>query len=214
MLRNLLFAFLAAFGVSAVLGEGPSLTNITATNPDLSILNTALGLTGLDDLLEFPNCHGIRCGRVRLFTVFAPTNAAFQALPDGVLTALTENPEFLTHLSYILSYHVTLGEILAADIEDGGDFLTLIGEKVNTTVNATGVFLNDNAQVVTPDVEASNGVAHVIDQVLLPSFMLDDIIGIAEKKGDFTTLLTAIDTAGLTSALQVRVVILFTDSGW
>ena len=134
MLRNLLFAFLAAFGVSAVLGEGPSLTNITATNPDLSILNTALGLTGLDDVLEFPNCHGIRCGRVRLFTVFAPTNAAFQALPDGVLTALTENLQ--NRVNRIVSDGTTrigdlefrLVELEGGDVSQLGETTTLGGD--------------------------------------------------------------------------------------
>ena len=99
------------------------------------------------------------------FTVFAPTNAAFAALPAGVLDALLL-PENKDALVKILTYHVVPGTVLAADIADG-DVATVEGQNV-TLSTANGVTVN-GANVVTADVLASNGVIHVIDAVLVPA---------------------------------------------
>ena len=99
------------------------------------------------------------------FTVFAPTNEAFAALPAGVLDALLL-PENKDALIKILTYHVVPGTVLAADIADG-DVATVEGQNV-TLSTANGVTVN-GAKVVTADVIASNGVIHVIDAVLVPS---------------------------------------------
>jgi len=98
------------------------------------------------------------------FTVFAPTDAAFAALPAGVLDALLlpENKEILVK---ILTYHVVAGKVMAADVTDG-DVATVEGQTVKlSTMN--GVTVN-GANVTAADVEASNGVIHVIDAVILP----------------------------------------------
>ena len=98
------------------------------------------------------------------FTVFAPTDEAFAALPAGVLDALLlpENKEILVK---ILTYHVVSGMVMAADITDG-DVATVEGSNV-MLVTTSGVKVND-ANVVSADVPASNGVIHAIDAVILP----------------------------------------------
>jgi uncharacterized surface protein with fasciclin (FAS1) repeats len=98
------------------------------------------------------------------FTVFAPTDEAFAALPAGVLDALLlpENKETLVK---ILTYHVLSGKVMAADITDG-DVATVEGSNV-MLVTTSGVKVND-ANVVSADVPASNGVIHAIDAVILP----------------------------------------------
>ena len=99
------------------------------------------------------------------FTVFAPTDEAFANLPDGVLDALLL-PENIDVLKAILTYHVVSGKIMAADVTTG-DVGTVEGSNISIDTS-DGVKLNDSATVVTADVEASNGVIHVIDAVILP----------------------------------------------
>lgn len=98
------------------------------------------------------------------FTVFAPTDEAFAALPAGVLDALLL-PENKETLAKILTYHVVPGAVMAADVTDG-EVATVEGQNV-TLSTADGVTVN-GATVVAADVVASNGVIHVIDAVILP----------------------------------------------
>lgn len=98
------------------------------------------------------------------FTVFAPTDEAFAALPAGVLDALLL-PENKAVLAQILTYHVVSGMVMAADVTDS-DVATVEGQTVKLST-AMGVTVN-GANVVTTDVMASNGVVHAIDAVLLP----------------------------------------------
>lgn len=99
------------------------------------------------------------------FTVFAPTDAAFAALPEGLLEALLleENKDVLVE---ILTYHVVSGAVFAADVTTG-DVVSLEGSTIAIDIT-NGVVLNGSATVVTADVTASNGVIHVIDTVILP----------------------------------------------
>lgn len=99
------------------------------------------------------------------FTVLAPTDEAFAALPAGVLDKLLL-PENKDLLAKILTYHVIPGKVMAADVTDG-DVATVEGQNV-TFSTADGVSVN-GAKVITADVEASNGVVHVIDVVLVPA---------------------------------------------
>ncbi len=107
------------------------------------------------------------------FTVFAPTDEAFAALPPGTLDTLLADPS--GQLTSILTYHVVPGEVLAADVGglDGKDVETVSGATFKVQVTDGGVQLVDGAgnavNVVTTDVQASNGVIHVIDAVLLPA---------------------------------------------
>ncbi|WP_114966055.1 fasciclin domain-containing protein [Alkalilacustris brevis] len=98
------------------------------------------------------------------FTVFAPTDEAFAALPEGTLEALLEDIDTLTA---ILTYHVVPGAVMSGDLEDGMMAETVNGQSVTIGVSYGDVTV-DGANVVTADIEASNGVIHVIDAVILP----------------------------------------------
>ena len=99
------------------------------------------------------------------FTVFAPTDDAFAALPDGVIECLLDNPKVL---SDVLLYHVVSGEALSSDLSNGQRIPTLLsGAKVTVRFRNGGVRIN-KSDVIIPDVMASNGVVHVIDEVLVP----------------------------------------------
>jgi len=98
------------------------------------------------------------------YTVFAPTDAAFEKLPAGTLEALLKDPE---KLRAVLTYHVVPGKVMAKDVKPG-EVPTAQGDTIDVTVNGSTVMV-DNAKVVTTDVNASNGVIHVIDTVILPN---------------------------------------------
>lgn len=103
------------------------------------------------------------------FTVFAPTDAAFDALPDGTLDDLLADPDGA--LTNVLLYHVVEAEALSSSLSDGDVITTMLGQDLTVTIDGDGnVFIND-AQVTTPDVDADNGVVHVIDAVLVPEAM-------------------------------------------
>jgi uncharacterized surface protein with fasciclin (FAS1) repeats len=102
------------------------------------------------------------------FTVFAPTNAAFNKLPAGTVNSLLK-PENKDQLVSILTYHVVAGKVLSGDVVklNGQNVKTVNGATVRVTVRNGKVMVN-NANVTAVDVEASNGVIHVLDSVLLP----------------------------------------------
>ncbi len=100
------------------------------------------------------------------YTVFAPSDDAFAALPEGTLESLLA-PENKDQLVELLSYHVVPGKMISADITDGKS-PTVHGDDVEITVADTGVKVNE-ASVVTADIEASNGVIHIVDKVVMPS---------------------------------------------
>ena len=106
------------------------------------------------------------------FTVFAPTNAAFDKLPTGTVASLL-TPEMKPTLTKILTYHVVSGRLMAADLKDGQVLTTVQGEQLTVMKNAGGVMLKDAkgglAKVAIADVVSSNGVTHVIDTVLMPA---------------------------------------------
>jgi transforming growth factor-beta-induced protein len=138
------------------------------------------------------------------FTVFAPTDDAFAKLPAGTVEDLLK-PENLETLKNILLYHVVGGKVMAADV------IKLDGQKVDTaleggqamiSVKDGKVYLNDNVQVIITDVETSNGVIHVLDGVLLPPEKLSDIVDTAVADGRFTTLVAAVQAAGLVETLK------------
>jgi uncharacterized surface protein with fasciclin (FAS1) repeats len=99
------------------------------------------------------------------FTVFAPTDAAFAALPAGTVEALLADIPALTN---ILTYHVVGAKAMSSGLTNGQKIVTVQGKEVTVTINEDGVFIN-NAKVTVADIEAENGVVHVIDAVLLPT---------------------------------------------
>jgi len=99
------------------------------------------------------------------FTVFAPTDEAFKKLPEGTVESLLK-PENKDKLVSILKYHVIPAKVMAKDVKSG-KVKTVLGKEVNIKASEWGVKV-DNAKVIKTDVAASNGVIHVIDQVILP----------------------------------------------
>lgn len=100
------------------------------------------------------------------FTVFAPTNAAFAALPAGAVDNLLK-PEMKKDLTGVLTYHVVAGALKAADLKDGMKLKTVQGQELKVSVKDGKVMIN-GANVTIADVVSSNGVTHVIDAVLMP----------------------------------------------
>ena len=97
-------------------------------------------------------------------TLFAPTDDAFAALPDGTVENLLESPK---ELAKVLKYHLVKGNFFSSDLNNGSSVATVLGSPVS--INTTEGVLGNNARGIQADVEASNGVIHVIDKVLLPT---------------------------------------------
>ena len=136
---------------------GKTIVDLAVATPDLSTLVTALKAGGLVGTLSGQGP----------FTVFAPTNEAFTALPNGVLANLLK-PENKAQLADVLTYHVVSGAVFAKDLKDGERIKTVEGKSLVVRLSGSDVFIN-SAKVTTPDVNASNGVVHIIDSVLLPA---------------------------------------------
>ena len=132
-----------------------TVVDVAAANPDFTTLVAAVKAAGLAETLSGPGP----------FTVFAPANAAFEALPAGLVDKLLK-PENKAVLAKILTYHVLASKVMAADVADG-KVATVEGSTI-TLDTMNGVTVN-GAKVVTADVAASNGVIHVIDTVLVPA---------------------------------------------
>ncbi|HQZ33143.1 MAG TPA: fasciclin domain-containing protein [Ilumatobacteraceae bacterium] len=145
--------------VAAVADSTPAaagdIVAVASSNPDFSTLVAAVSAAGLVETLQGPGP----------FTVFAPTNEAFAALPAGLVDKLLL-PENKAVLAQILTYHVVSGKVMAADVT-AGDVPTVEGSNIAVTVDG-GVKLNGSSNVIATDVAASNGVIHAIDAVLLP----------------------------------------------
>jgi len=162
IVKSLAFAgILASVGACAQTDDGDDIVDIAASNPEFSTLVTAVKAAGLVDTLKGPGP----------FTVFAPTNAAFAALPEGTVETLLK-PENKDQLTSILTYHVVPGAVTSDQILGTRmDVATVQGSTVH--VDGTGgkygaaVRVND-ANVTSADIMATNGVIHVIDKVLLP----------------------------------------------
>ena len=131
------------------------------------------------------------------FTVFAPTDDAFAKLPAGTVETLLK-PENKDQLAGILTYHVVAGSVMAADVVKLTLADTVNGAPVKIMVDGDKVFINE-AQVIITDIQTSNGVIHVIDSVLLPP---SDIVETAIADGRFTTLVAAVQAAGLVDTLK------------
>ena len=166
-----------------------TVVDIIVNSEDHTTLETAVIAAGLVETLSGAGP----------FTVFAPTDDAFAALPAGTIEAVLADIDLLTA---ILTYHVVGGTTLSTDLMDGMSVETLNGESVNVTINADGVFIND-AEVIVADLVADNGVVHVIDAVLLPPTPeTNTVVDIIVNSEDHTTLETAVIAAGLVETLS------------
>jgi transforming growth factor-beta-induced protein len=163
-----------------------TIAQLASATPQLSTLVSALQTAEL-----VPTLNG-----TGPFTVFAPVNDAFAALPADVLQRLLEtgNRSILTK---VLTFHVVPGRLTAAQLQDGQVLTTVEGTQLPVSVQG-GVVTVGGARVTTPNIEASNGVVHVIDGVLLGSL---DIVDNAIVRG-FSSLVGAVQAAGLVDALR------------
>jgi uncharacterized surface protein with fasciclin (FAS1) repeats len=132
----------------------PDIVDTAMSAGTFSTLVTAITVAGLDTTLKSPGP----------FTVFAPSDEAFSKLPSGTVESLLE--DILT-LRKLLEYHVVSGKVMASDVANLDTATTVAGEDIRITASDSSIKVND-AQVIQPDVEAENGVIHVIDTVLLP----------------------------------------------
>lgn len=132
------------------------------------------------------------------FTVFAPTDEAFAKLPAGTVESLLK-PENKDQLTAVLAYHVVSGQIAAKQVVELKGAKTLNGQRVDIAV-ADGTVSVDKANVMKADILCSNGIIHVIDNVILPAS--DNIVVTADKAGAFKTLLAAAKAAELAEALS------------
>jgi len=139
----------------------------TAETKKLTIVETAINAGSFSTLVEAVKAAGLAetLSGEGPFTVFAPTDKAFAKLPRGTLENLIENPR---QLASILTYHVISGEVKAADVVKMKDAKTLNGASFAVNVERDAVKVG-NANVVQTDIHCSNGVIHVIDEVLLPN---------------------------------------------
>lgn len=135
------------------------LVELAVSTDELSTLVTAVKAAGLVQTLKGKGP----------FTVFAPTNKAFEALPEGTLEMLLK-PENKEKLAAVLTYHVLSGSYPAAKVKDGMTPKSVQGETLEITKYDNGVKVN-SARVIMADVMAKNGVVHVIDKVILPPSM-------------------------------------------
>jgi transforming growth factor-beta-induced protein len=131
------------------------------------------------------------------FTVFAPSDEAFAKLPKETIDHLL-SPAGKDDLIGILTYHVVAGDVAAADVVKLTGVTSVNGQRIN--ISTEGGVKVDGANVVTTDIECSNGVIHVIDSVILPESK--NIVEVASSAGSFGTLLAAADAAGLVEALS------------
>ncbi|MCY7359450.1 MAG: fasciclin domain-containing protein [Rudanella sp.] len=100
------------------------------------------------------------------FTVFAPVDAAFEALPAGTVDTLVK-PENKAQLTGILTYHVVAGKVMSSDLTDGMTVTTVNGQTITIHLTDGKVMIN-NAEVIIADVDTDNGVVHAINAVLMP----------------------------------------------
>lgn len=140
----------------AVVEAPKTVVDVAVGSPDHTTLVAAVTAAGLVETLSGTGP----------FTIFAPTNAAFAALPAGTVDGLLK-PESKEALTGILTYHVVAGNVLAADLTDGQIVKTLNGKDLKVAIKDGKVTIN-GANVTAADLKGSNGVIHVVDAVLLP----------------------------------------------
>jgi len=183
-----------SLSVFSVYGQEGDIVDVASSNDDFSILVTALATADLVSALEGEGPY----------TVFAPTDDAFAKL----LASLNISAEdLLAHpqLSEVLLYHVVAGQVMSTDLSDGLMVETLQGETISFDLT-DGAKVN-MSMITGADIQATNGVIHVIDEVLVPeSFVLNpidmDVVDIALGNEDFSMLVSLLSQANLVEALQ------------
>jgi len=157
MLRNTLFTLSTVVAMTSAT-TAASAADIVDTAVEAGTFNTLVSAVAAADLVDTLKSEGP-------FTVFAPTDAAFAKLPEGTVENLLK-PENKDQLIAVLTYHVVPGKVMSTDLSNGMTPETVNGDSL-TIMTKDGVKV-DGAFVVTADIEADNGVIHVIDSVVLP----------------------------------------------
>ena len=153
----------------------------------------AVDAAGLKSILDNPGQES---------TLFAPTNAAFDKLPDGLVVKLLDQ-EWQPQLVDLLKYHMVAGKVMAANVTNGMTVKALNEEELIIRVNKTVVVDKGNATVVAADVVASNGVIHALDAVLAPTSVTSSLVDIVAADEDtFSTLVAAVNAADLAETLS------------
>lgn len=175
-------------------------TKAMAASQKADIVDTAASAGNFDTLLAAAKAAGLvdALKGDGPLTVFAPTDEAFGKLPKGTVETLLK-PENRDQLRAVLTYHVVSGKLKAKDVIKSSGAATLNGQWLSFETKGDKVMI-DGARVVSADIKASNGVIHVIDQVVLPSS--DNIVQTAKTAKKFQTLLTAAQEAGLADTLS------------
>lgn len=168
--------------------QTPPMKTIVETAQDAGSFTTLLAAVDAAGLTETLSGEGP-------FTVFAPTDDAFAVLPEGTTAVLLSDPK--GELKDILLYHVVSDSLMTEDIESQPDAMTLLGKRIR--FDTTDGVMVEGANVITADIICSNGVIHVIDAVMLPK---GNIVETAVADGRFTTLVAAVQAAGLDTTLS------------
>ena len=184
-MRKFLFALVLGLAINFSFAQ--TVVDIVVNSPDHNTLETAVVAADLATTLSGTGP----------FTLFAPTDDAFAALPAGVLDTLLADPS--GDLTDILLYHAVAGQAMSGDLSDGQIITTINGKDVTVTIDSNGVFIND-AQVTVVDIPATNGVVHVLDAVLLPPTIT--VVDIVVNSPVHNTLETAVLTADLATTLS------------
>jgi len=160
-------AIVALMAVGCSDDDNKSVMDIVNSEPEMDIVETAVAAGDFTTLVAAVQAAGLvdALKADGPLTVFAPTDDAFAALPAGTVDALLQDPQAL---AAILTYHVVEGRVKAEQVVNLTSAKTLNGASVTITITNDGKVMIDEATVIKTDIEASNGVIHVIDAVILP----------------------------------------------
>jgi transforming growth factor-beta-induced protein len=175
--------------ISGCVEEEPKVENIVETakaNTNFDTLVDALGAADLDETLA---------SEQDLYTVFAPTDAAFAELDEEYLANLVNNDT--ATLTKILTYHVVSGKLMSTDLSNDTRLETIQGKYITINIEGGNVYVDD-ANVTSTDIECSNGVIHIIDTVIVPK---QNIVETANADVEFNTLVDALVAADLDETL-------------
>ncbi len=188
-MKKILFSFILTV-LSLISYAQTTVVDVIVNSPEHDTLEAAVIAAGLDGTLSGDGP----------FTVFAPTDAAFAALPDGTISYLLNN---ISELQSILYYHVTSGSVLSSTLTNGQEIFTPQSfYPLIVTIDANGIMIN-NALVTVADIVCSNGVVHVIDAVLLPPTVTETtVVDVIVNSDVHNTLEAAVVAAGLVETLS------------
>lgn len=181
---------------SALAQDGTtSVLEIVTSEPQLSTLASVVAATGLDEVLMQRGSY----------TIFAPTNDAFEAIPTAALEALLADPAALRG---VVSYHIVPGALVAANVIQGDAATTLFGEDI--AFDGPMIIAGQNsANITAVDLMGTNGIVHLIDTVILPESLtlgtpdeLDNLVELVTSEPQFSTLATALEAADLLDVLR------------